>query len=239
MTSLTFDEASHTYYLNGRPADWSVTKFIGQYFPPFHEEEVMNKLGIVGGVDRAIQSYAWALSSPEGTLVHRCLEAVVRGEYITAELHKLPEGKIRMQVSAGISALREVFRIFPRTDGWVYTPERRGYFVLPNGKIVAGTADLRLSKDNQIVLFDYKTSRKLTRDAYGEKAYEPIAQCPASKFHKYSLQMHGYGAIEKFENPEAVVKLKALVHLRHDGTFEFVTTQDRPKDWDALVNLHC
>lgn len=43
-STIKFDESSHTYCINGKPAKYSVTQLLGNFFTKFDADEIISKM---------------------------------------------------------------------------------------------------------------------------------------------------------------------------------------------------
>ena len=223
---ITLDEQTHTYYIDGKKADYSVTQFISQFHSDFDADSVLDNIGITNEVLRAEMKRQWANSAPEGTFVHRVLELYVKGELDIESIYSAGYAKIPPKIQAGIQAIKDIKDSLK--GHWEWHAEEMMSFTTTDGKNVAGTMDLLLvnQKDKELIVIDYKTSKSITKNAYGKKMKKPIEKTPESKFHKYSLQLEIYAYMAKMKYPGFNVKHRMLLQLMETGEYMLLPTKD-------------
>ena len=217
-----FNEAAHTYRVNGHLAATSVTRLIGERFATFDADAVITKnlrgWRARGSKSAAIQSVldecaddaearerikaAWTGAAEDGRDFHRCAELLLNKEPVPAELHGA-FGKNYEHLRRFLRHYCEHFEPF-RTELVVFGERNeraeRGADIPPVP--VAGMIDALFvdPATGEHFLLDWKRTKRFASD---EVAYQnrngtgEFANVPDTKFHKYSLQLATYAKLLK------------------------------------------
>jgi len=179
-----FVPSTHTYYIDGKKVDTSVTRVVSSAFLPFNADAIIDenlaswrrgKYAHLSGTDKQVKNEIktiWASSSVLGTAMHEWIELYLAGldqPPTTLETEQFKRWWDPMKKSA------------LRTELVVWWEK--------NGKVVcAGQIDA-LADD--FVILDWKrVDSDLSEDS---RVYEYGAySIPNTKYHKYSLQLSMY-----------------------------------------------
>ena len=119
-------------------------------------------------------------------------------------------------------------------------PEYLIYLDSINNKLrLAGQIDLLIKDGNDIMIFDYKTNKKLDNESYFNpklRKYQMMSYplnnlMDCNKMH-YALQLSTYAYMLQKRNPDLNVKKLMLIHYDHDGN---VTNHELPYLKDEVV----
>lgn len=186
---LTFNEKEHRYTFEGKDFV-SVTTFIHNYFPPFHEEEqamAYSKRLLSKGINKSVVEILeeWKEKREYGTEVHNALE-----EQIIPAKTSYKRVKDFDEVNKGLDALRgfvllhDIIAVYPEVR--IFDKEVR----------LAGTIDLLMVKrDGSIIIGDWKTSNSIYKGDKTHNTHPLTNHLPANNYTTYSLQMSVYGEI--------------------------------------------
>ena len=119
-------------------------------------------------------------------------------------------------------------------------PEYLIYLDSINNKLrLAGQIDLLIKDGNDIMIFDYKTNKKLDNESYFNpklRKYQMMSYplnnlMDCNKMH-YALQLSTYAYMLQKRNPDLNIKKLMLIHYDHDGN---VTNHELPYLKDEVV----
>lgn len=226
---LAFDEASHTYTLDGTRQLTSVTTVIESFFPSFDPDAAIEKLKRRGthplakhepAEIKAIWEARAAESRQAGTLLHEAIEKHLLGESVTGYVAEIDY----------VNGLRErVLGKFVATE-WAIFDEQWG---------IAGTLDALFEDHGRYRLADWKRSVIKTSNRW-ERAEAPIAHLQACNFEKYSLQMTLYALILERQYGMAPAALPSLmVQLHPDKPFQAIGIANRRREVLAMMDIWC
>ena len=206
--NITLERESHKYILSTNPdlEFISVTTFIGQFFEKFEAEKIAKKLVAVSpkymamSVEDVLEM--WKESANHGTIVHEELE-----EHILNESPLKEPKAIQGMNWLNKYKMNSDFDVYPEVI--IYSEELK----------ISGTIDLLLfdKKNNQYIIMDWKTSKKIDTKSYKNKrgilpASSNIAD---TKFNHYALQLSLYRyLLEEYYNIEITQHL--ILHLKDE-----------------------
>lgn len=223
--SIYLNEDTHTYVLrDNEDMDFkSVTRCVSECFEKF------DKYGIASKLVRYADKYQgmtvgeliaeWAATAKFGTKVHKEIE-----DYLVSSVPpKIDRAKM---------AIEWLDDYLSKSDYTIH-PE---IIVYCEKFKIAGTVDLLLyNKTNNIYsLLDWKTSKKISKTAYGGKKgiLKETSDLPDTKFNHYALQLSLYRYLLE-KNYGINVQEQSIVHLDRDSIKEHPT----PYMEDYIVSL--
>lgn len=109
---------------------------------------------------------------------------------------------------------------------------------------VAGQVDLIIKDNNDIVIIDWKTGKKIDKESYFDRNTKsrqmmkfPLDNIQDCNFYHYTLQLSLYAYLLQKINPKFKIKDLMIVHFDHDGN-EFEYHCDYLKEDVARMLLH-
>ncbi len=181
--ALQFDEATHTYTVNGQRFR-SATELISSCFPQFDAEKwaprTARKLGMTTQQVLDMWEQKRDAAAQLGTDMHAAIEAYYMGEPLA-----------QMDTSRLFQAFAADHQLSPyRTEWAVYDEPSR----------VAGTIDFLDCTDGRYTMYDWKRSEKIVDPTgrvdkvnnYGKHGFAPIAHLDDTSFWHYALQQSMY-----------------------------------------------
>lgn len=206
--NIYFDEESHTYTDDYNTTYSSVTKYIGEFFPKFKQEEQakaygerLARKGIIKTTEQILQE--WDDKRDFGRDIHNRIEVLLSNpEYVPTDEflegeHPLVRNALR--VVRGLKSLYNIKYVYPEVR--VFNKDLR----------LAGTIDLlMITHDDKIVLGDFKTSNTIYKGNKQHDTHELTKHLPNNNYTKYSLQLNAYSSLLPREYE--VVK-SFIVHL--------------------------
>ena len=125
-------------------------------------------------------------------------------------------------------------------------PEYLVYYHSDDGLLnIAGQIDLLIKKDNDILIYDYKSNRNgIEKKAYFNKStnrtkrmYYPITHIEDTTYNHYELQLSFYAWMLKKINPNFnIIRLTLLHNPRGEGEETVYDLNYRESDIELLVN---
>ena len=222
---ITFDEASHTYTIDGSRVGWtSCTQFIGGFYEHFDPDAIIQKMmrsrkwpdsKYFGMTAEAIKQQ-WADSGTEastaGTKMHLDIE-----HYYNAE----PIGNLAGDDwSPTLGPEWTYFQNFEAT--WCtprgFVPFRTEWLVFKEDIKLAGSIDMIYKKpDGTLAIYDWKRAKEIKYENSFQQMTGPLTHLPDTNYWHYSLQLNIYRRILQ-ELYDVVVSELALVVLHPNQT---------------------
>lgn len=190
----------------------SVTRLIHSHFPSFDEKAMARMLAGFAWAKKQKKGVRywlseWKKNREEGSLCHEEMEKYLldpRGSEVLFDVYN-------PRSLSGVSFLKD------------FLPQYSSYEVIPEMIVyddnLAGQSDLILNKNNNVVIVDWKFTKRIKREAYNKeqgtgtsKLTSHLVNC---NYNTYSLQLSIYAYLleKKGYNPERLV----LVHIDPDG----------------------
>lgn len=218
---IEFFEDSHKYIsnINGTKLTYiSGTQFLGKFFPPFDPtgiitENCAKKEGITVEEIKKRWEKAGKESCIFGTKCHETAEDTI----LMQKYRNVPSNEKERKTFEVTKQIAERFRTeldILGVEKIVFNP----YLPIP----IAGTIDLfaKSRKDNNYLILDWKTNKKITVDnPYNKFCLAPISHLPDNEFYHYALQTSLYQYLLKFGKyvPENAKFKRAIIHLTENG----------------------
>jgi hypothetical protein len=239
---LVFNEEYHTYRANGVKYP-SVSGLIGDFYTPFEAEKVAKWSGKKANKTAKQMLAEWKAIADKacnlGTRVHEFGE-----RYTIIRFRALTD---MTEVVSAAQHLEEGESLLPKEEAviqfWNDMPEYYVPIILELKMFskeleYAGTADIILldTRDNSLVIGDYKTNKDLFKQYKDTKMLSPFQKLPECPHSKYQLQLSFYQIL--LEQTGYKVSRRFLVWLREreDGT-GFYTMYDTP-DHTKILRSH-
>lgn len=187
---ITFDDETHTYYLDGKPIDYSATQYAAEVYGRPNIEGDYSHSSAIGRSMDAIYRDFFIIGDEVLNKNYPNLNAA-RKQQILNDLHKLRDYLDRR---FGKGTYRVVTNEIPLV----------AKFNTPDGvKTVAGTIDMLIEdKDGNFHIFDFKAkNHPITRKINGKEGDDR---------RNYTAQANMYKAILESINPEFKGKVKSL-----------------------------
>lgn len=213
---ITFDEPTHTYYINGSSSGViSCTKFIHDFFPHFDPDVTIAKMmkskkwesSVWYGKSAEEIKKAWNDSGKEastkGTAMHLAIEQFLHGssEEIDPSNYDTVEWKYFMN--------------FWRDMENDLVPYRSEWEVWMREYLLCGSIDMVFfsKKLNGYVIYDWKRSKKITTSNNFANGFGPVSHLPDCNYWHYTLQLNIYKYfLEKFYGLNIVDLCLVILH---------------------------
>jgi hypothetical protein len=237
---IVFDEPSHTYKVAGRNLT-PVSTFIKNFVKPFEAHKIAPYTARKEGITTEECLQNWDKIRDEacanGTRVHDFGERYVIKNY----------GVISpLKFKGVLQHLKDGEELQPKELALIKFWENKPDFYVPVALElrmfceelgIAGTADIILldTRDNSLVIADYKTNKDLFKQYKEQKLkgiFRDMNDCPYSK---YKIQLSTYQIL--LELTRYKISRRFLVWLKEDGNYEIFDTSDittKIKDYFAV-----
>ena len=179
---IHFDEASHTYTVNGRVFK-SVTTLVGECFEQFDADYWAAKKAPSMNMTPEEVKALWKRKGEEASSLGTMMHAKIEGYYL-----------------GQINESDETYRLFEQfTQQYHLTPYRTEWTIYDEESGIAGTLDFLNLRDGVFTIFDWKRSNKILvcgapekTNRWGKHAFSPIAHVPDTVYWHYALQLSIY-----------------------------------------------
>ena len=194
-SSITFEESSHVYTINGSSTDViSVTKFLHFFFPEFDAKAIIQKMRkgknwatseYNGMTDYAIMKQ-WKengrVSSSAGTRLHLAIE-----QWLDNQVDLIDKEVLSTREWAH-------FQTFWSLHGQDLEPYRLEWPVWVEGIKLAGSIDgvFRRRSDGAFLIYDWKRSKDIKNENHFDTGLGPIQHLPNTNYWQYTLQLNVY-----------------------------------------------
>lgn len=235
---IFFDEIPHKYYIWDKENEASVgnlisvTGFVGSYHHHFDADNVipimMQKSNFKTkhpellnmSVDQ-IKAF-WAKNGKDaadlGTIMHRQIELFYNCASEDDVKQPTPEYEFFLDWHQSI----------PVKKRW--TPFRTEWRIWCQELQLTGTIDMifvpDLSKPNEIIIYDWKRSKDISKDGFGRKMKKPFHKFPDSNFYHYSLQLNMYKYLIEKHYGFKVVGMFLGVFFPKNGKYQIEEIED-------------
>lgn len=213
-----FSEKDHSYQINGCPARFSVTQLLKKYEKPFEAQKLASIVAKKQGVTTSDVLHLWEFKKE-----FACLKGTLFHLYVENFLQKKKSPIDRLAVRSFIRnypdyVSEEVFYkdIAKYIANFLnFYRDWKSEHIMVRPELVVGDFRTGLCgcldnlsfnfKNNQLVIFDYKSNKKLKEDSK-ENLLGSMSHLKASSLIKYSLQLHLYSLIIERNTPFKIDK---------------------------------
>ncbi len=230
--TIYFTEADHRYIDDEGIEYTSVTTLLDEFFPKFDAETNASRIAARDNVSKEDILAKWndkkVKAADYGTRVHENAESLVLGRL----LHQPNNDK----EAYAFAAVKEFVSSLTYANADIRTEQ----IVFSERLRIAGSIDLLcyIQETDQIYLSDYKTNEKITYEGFrGEMALAPIQHIPASKYHKYALQLNMYEFLLKLEDwvPNVSIQ-KDLIFIPPFSNYQIINLPDMIEIPNMLIH---
>jgi ATP-dependent exoDNAse (exonuclease V) beta subunit len=231
---VSLEIETHTYSINGASVGvTSVTTLIGEYFPPFEPDAVIekcfykwqkNKSSEYNGKTKDEIKDMWKMSAEEGTQLHAAIEAHYNSHEVIYDQSSKEWGHFQ--------TFQQARQLIPyRTEMMVWSSDHQ----------LAGMIDLLVrNEDGTFSIYDWKRiKRRVYEDepSYGRSGSGPLCHLPDNKFHRYAMQLSLYRELlERYYDFK--VKDMYVVRLHPNASsYELVKVPHMKKEAGGLLHI--
>lgn len=242
---IAFDEASHTYAIDGSREGWiSCTQFIHSFFEEFDPDSVISKMmasrkwkdsKYYGMAAEEIKAQ-WAASGKEaseaGTRMHLDIEHFNNAE---------PVGNL--EGDAWTPNPGPEWDYFLRYDtkhrvARGFTPFRTEWLVFKEDIKLAGSIDMLYKKpDGSLAIYDWKRAKEMKYENSYQSGLPPLDHLPDTNYWHYSLQLNIYRRILEELYDVTVSELALVVLHPNNPTYQVIMLNRMDDEVSAMFAL--
>lgn len=228
---ITFDEKTHSYFINGKKVDYSVTEFIHQFFPKFNPDEIIEKFYDIWqtnpnspyfNISKEEIKQIWndngKQASELGTKLHKNIEKFYNGEEINDE-------------STEYSYFKNFYNDFRHLK-----PLRQEWIVFDEELSIAGSIDAIFQNEDEIIIIDWKRSKEI-KEQSRENGFYPLSHLPNANYWHYSLQLNIYKYILEKNYNLKINGLNLVVMHPNQDNYQIIKIQNLKEEIDNLFKL--
>lgn len=197
---ITFDKATHTYFIDGKPADYSVTQYI---------ESIYGKKDIQGDYSHSV-AIGNSIDAISRDFFDKGIEAVNRNSY-----PNINESRKNIVVNSLVRLAGYLDNRFGKGTYRVVTSEFPIVASIDTSagtKTIAGTMDMMvIDKDGNIHIFDFKAKNHPINQTYNG--------VQSTDARDYTAQQNMYKAILESVNPSLRGKVKSIQLIWFDTDY--------------------
>lgn len=231
--SIIFDEYAHSYTVRGRGLI-PVSTLIKEFCRPFHAQSIAENLERKTG--RIAQSFIEEWNDIKDEACRLGTRAHDFGERYVIDRFKVPSQLTFKEVN---QHLKEGEDLSPKEKALVkFWDELPSYYIpillelrMFNEEFgIAGTADIILldTRDNTLVIADYKTNKDLFKQFLNQKLLSIFSHMNDTPYSHYKIQLSTYQLL--IEQTGYKVSRRFLIWLKEDGEYETFDTGDISKE---------
>lgn len=208
------DPQNHIYYTHeGEPVRYSVTQFIGRFFPPFRATTVAEACARKRGISSDQVLAEWRSASDRGTRVHEHIHFFLNGFDVDDDSGEFASFSTFCDDHPEWTLLKSEFIVHSRD--------------------IAGSIDaLFLDEQGKVHMVDWKVTNKDLKHHYGRYAKTPIHHLQDTSYNRYSLQLNLYRQLVK----EFIIFKMWIVQLTPTG-YTKIEVYDMSTEINALLGL--
>ena len=234
---ITFDEASHTYTIDGSREGWiSCTQFIHTFFEEFDADAIIQKMmaskkwpeSKYYGLSADEIKAQWAASGTEASSAGTRMHLDIEHHYNADPVGNLAgDGYTPQPGPEWDHFLRYEKRWRQKHD---FTPFRTEWLVFKEDIKLAGSIDMLYKKpDGTLAIYDWKRAKEIKFENPYQNGLSPLDHLPDTNYWHYSLQLNIYRRILE-ELYGIVVSEMALVILHPNNSSYKVIMLNRMDD---------
>jgi len=233
---ITFDEAPHLYYINGKGGYTSVTTWNHSHFGHFDADAIIDGMQKKIDTDPSYKYYHMTRAQIKRDWDKNRDEAARAGTLMHADIENYWNGLTVDNASTEYGFFLKFVADFPHLK-----PYRTEWMVFYEEYLLAGSIDMVFENpaDGTLEIYDWKRSKEISYEAYGNKTATTacIQDMPDCNFWHYALQLNVYKTILEHKYGKTVTGLY-LVCLHPDyayKTYERIAVPTLTKEMDALL----
>jgi hypothetical protein len=220
---IVFDEGAHSYTVRGRGLI-PVSTLIKEFCRPFHAQSIASNLERKTG--RPAESFIEEWDDIKNEACRLGTRAHDFGERYVIDKFKVPSTLTFKNVNEHLKAGEE---LSPKEKALIKFWEELPSYYIPillelrmfNEEWgIAGTADIILldTRDNTLVIADYKTNKDLFKQFLDQKLLSIFSDMNDTPYSHYKIQVSAYEAM--IEETGYKVSRRTIIWLKEDGNYE-------------------
>lgn len=225
---VTFEEETHTYFVDETPLELSVTSFVKKFFSEFDPNSIIKKYYDFWQTNENSKYFGmtpeeikeeWKLNGEKasklGTKLHQDIERFYN------------EGEI-VNDSTEFKYFKEFYQEFK-----YLTPYRTEWIIYEKDLGIGGSVDICFEHNGKFILMDWKRSKEIKEQAPDEGKY-PLSHLPNANYWHYSLQLNVYKAILQKHYEIKIDEMKLVVFHPNNKTYQLIKVQDLQKEVEMM-----
>ena len=234
---IIFDEEPHIYYIKGSDDNISVTTFVhSNLFPQFDADKIISKM---------MKSRNWEKSKYYGKTPDEIKEEWeknrVESSEAGTEMHKSIELFYNNEIVNNSSIEYQYFLKFNEEHKDELVPYRTEWIVFDEETKFAGSIDMVYKKkngnDQNLIIYDWKRSKKITDENNFERGYPPVEHLPNSNYWHYSLQLNIYKKILEKNYNKIIDEMYLLSLHPNNASYIKIKVPLLEEEVDNIFNL--
>jgi hypothetical protein len=239
--NIAFEEASHTYSIDGDAIGWmSCTTIISNLYEHFDPDAIIKKMRsnptkfaegpYAGKTDEEIKA-GWnangTIASEAGTRMHSDIE-----RYYNAS----PVGNLAGDDYEPLeSAEWSMFLDYQRKHGEQFHPYRTEWLVWDRSVMIAGSIDMVYRKqDGTLAIYDWKRAKEIKTENRWQSMLGPVNHLPDTNYWHYSIQLNVYRRILESWYGETVSELALVILHPNQKSFRVLKVNLMDDEVDAI-----
>lgn len=205
---IRFEEATHTYYVDGAPLDASVSAVVHDAFPAFNAQATVDRLYGAWLANKQSRYFPLInyLKFMEGMDDGRAKQAIcdlwtANGKAASGygtDMHKFIELHLNQEpLPAVLPPEFAQYQAWQADHACTWAPYRTEFSIFSEKHMIGGQIDsLWVDADGSIIMVDWKISQDITKEnRYREFGHPPLGDLGNTNFYHYSLQQSTYAWI--------------------------------------------
>ncbi len=233
-TRIRFLSATHTYVVDGRKLDTSVTGFVKKNFKPFDADDAISKMKRFGSFQQKYGSQTieqvkrgWEENGDRartlGTRLHAYIESFYNGEELPAAAEIT---ELEVEIGYFYNFLRDHQHLIPYRSEW---------FIFDEQYQLAGCIDMAYwIGPGKIALYDWKRSKKIENSSRYGKGMGPLAYMDDCNLNHYSLQLNVYRRMIERNYGLEVTEMKLVILHPDNSNYVVISVRKLCAEIDAL-----
>ena len=239
---ISFDEANHDYFVDGKKIKFSVTEIIDKFFPKFDkaywaERKAKEKLER-DYIDYDSEILESAIKQILDDWENKRVDAASKGTLLHEKIEDFYNSKVHKEYPPEFEYFKNFHNKYKRLK-----PYRTEWRIYDEHFSLAGTVDMVYEKENgELFIFDWKRTSKLV-DQNNQPilkdfnfGYDGLSHVADNSFNRYALQQNVYKFILENYYDKKISSMNLLVlHPNYDD-FVHLKLPNMKKEAEFLIN---
>jgi len=239
---ISFDEANHNYFVNGKKIKFSVTEIIDKFFPKFDkaywaERKAKEKLER-DYIDYDSEILESVIKQILDDWENKRVDAASKGTILHEKIEDFYNSKLHKEYPPEFQYFKNFHNKYKRLKAY-----RTEWRIYDEHLSLAGTVDMVYEKENgELFIFDWKRTSKLI-DKNNQPilkdfnfGYDGLSHVADNSFNRYTLQQNVYKFILENYYEKKISSMNLLVlHPNYDD-FVHLKLPDMKKEAEFLID---
>lgn len=231
---IRFIEDSHRYLVDGVEFT-SATNWVGQFFPRFDQDAVIEKMMDSKNWPNS-KYFGMSSEAIKAVWAEKGRQAAEKGNHLHESIEYRLNGLNHPNPSSEVDRFDRFFRDHGHQLG---EPFRTEWRVFDEQARIAGTLDglfLRPGQRDVFTLCDWKRAREINTTNRWQSGNAPLGHLPDTNFHRYSLQQNVYARILKEQYGISVAKMMLVqIHPELERAYLVHNVPPMDREIDAML----